>query len=173
MTESVAAGLCRLLIADYYSLKDRLARRFRSEDFASDVLHETWLRLGGAEAKPSLQNVRDPKAYLYRIALNVATDRQRSDKSWLARAEIEALYRSSFDELDPGRITEARQDIAALADAIDALPPRRRAVFLAARIERMPYKVIAARLGIAVSVVDRELKAALDHFGDLLERKAR
>lgn len=171
MTDTVAARLCRLLIADYYELKGRLARRFRSEDFAGDVLHETWLRLGQAEAAPSLDKVRDPKAYLYRIALNVATDQQRSAKSWLAKAEIESLYRSAYEELDPARIVEARSDIEMLARAIDTLPPRRRAVFLAARIEQVPYKVIAARLGITVRVVDRELKAALDHFSDLLEKK--
>ncbi|KRQ92814.1 RNA polymerase sigma factor [Bradyrhizobium valentinum] len=169
MTESIVAMLRRLLIDDYYGLRERLARRYGSADFASEVLHEAWLRLGRAEAPPSIAAaVNNPKAYLYRIALNVAIDQKRTEKSWLGKAEIEALYRRTFDELDPARVVEARGEVKALAKAINELPPRRRAIFMAARLENLPYKVIAERLGVTVRIVDRELKAALDQFSRML-----
>ena len=168
MTEPVLTMLRRLLVDDYYGLKERLARRFGSADFASEVLHEAWLRLDRANPDAAVAAVHNPKAYLYRIALNVATDQRRTEQSWLGKADIEAHYRRSYDELDPARVAEARFQIEALANAINELPARRRAVFIAARLEHLPHKNIAERLGVTVRVVDRELKAALDHFSRLL-----
>ncbi len=74
---------------------------FGSADFASEVLHEAWLRLDCVNPDAAVAAVHNPKAYLYRIALNVATDQRRTEKSWLGKADIEALYRRSYDELDP------------------------------------------------------------------------
>jgi DNA-directed RNA polymerase specialized sigma24 family protein len=45
-------------------------------------------------------------------------------------------------------------------------------VFIASRVEGQPHKLIAERLGVTVRIVDRELKAALDHFGTILEKKS-
>jgi RNA polymerase sigma factor (sigma-70 family) len=171
VTESTLALLRRLLIEDYGRLRQRLARRLGSADFAGEALHEAWLRLDRMEeAVPGLL-VKNPSAYLYRMALNVATDQRRSER-WLAPTEIEHLIRSAAEELDPSRILEARQDLALLASALRELPPRRRAVFVASRLEGLPHKAIASRLGITVRVVDRELKAALDYFGEILEKKS-
>jgi hypothetical protein len=44
MTDSVLDTLRRLLVDDYRGLKERLARRFGSADFAGEVLHEGRLR---------------------------------------------------------------------------------------------------------------------------------
>jgi RNA polymerase sigma factor (sigma-70 family) len=172
MTDSILAVLRRLLVDDYLGLKERLARRFGSADFATEVLHEAWLRLDGPEASPSTAAVHNPKAYLYRVALNVATDRRRVDKSWLGKAELEALFQRAQDDLDPARIAEARAELYALAQALEGLSPRRRAIFVAARLEQLPHKAIAERQGVTVRVVDRELKAALDHFSKVLNKKS-
>ncbi|MCK9917120.1 sigma-70 family RNA polymerase sigma factor [Microbacteriaceae bacterium K1510] len=170
MTEAILAMLRRMLVDDYQSLKTRLARRFGSTDMASEVLHEAWLRLDRVDSGAVIGAVHNPKAYLYRVALNVAIDRQRADKSWVSRAEIDALYRRVEDELDPSRVAEARSDLAALCKVIDQFPPRRRAVFVAARIDHLPYKVIAERLGVTVRVVDREMKLALDELSKVLNK---
>lgn len=167
MTES----LRRLLITDYGRLRQRLARRLGSADFAGEVLHETWLRLGRTEEAASAAPVKNLSAYLYRIALNVATDQRRSERR-LASAEVDLLLRSAVEELDPARVLEAQQELQILTMALQDLPQRRRAVFIASRLEGLPHKAIATRLGITVRVVDRELKAALDHFGAILERKS-
>jgi RNA polymerase sigma-70 factor (ECF subfamily) len=172
MTEAILSLLRRLLIDDYHGLKERLARRFGSVDFAGEVLHEAWLRLDRTESNASIAALQNPKAYLYRVALNIATDQKRADKSWLGKIEIEAIYRRAQDDLDPARIVEARSELQHLAEAIDELPPRRRAVFIAARLEYLPYKDIAARLGVTVRVVDRELKLALDHLSTALNEKS-
>ena len=171
MTESAMASLRRLLVAEYGSLKQRLARRFGSADFAGEVLHEAWLRLDRMEGAAPGAIVQNPIAYLYRVALNVAADQQRQERR-LARPQIEAIIQNAVEELDPSRVAEARFELNRLASALEALPPRQRAVFVASRLEGLPHKQIAARLGITVRVVDRDLKIALDHFAALLEKKS-
>ncbi|MEW6641753.1 MAG: RNA polymerase sigma factor [Pseudomonadota bacterium] len=164
MSDTLFSALRRLLVDDYASLKERLGRRFGSFDFASEVLHEAWLRLQRSDRAASVAVVQNPKAYLYKVVLNVATDRQRAERSRLAVADVEAIHMRAQDDLDPARIAEARLQLQALADAINAMPRRRREVFTAARLEGLPYKTIAARLGVTVRVVDRELALALDHL---------
>ncbi len=171
MSESFVALLRRLLVADYSSLKLRLARRFGSVDFAGEVLHEAWLHLNRSELGALDVPVRNPSAYLYRLALNIAVDQKRADGRWLAKAEVDSVCRQAVNELDPGRIAEARAELASLARALDDIPPRRRAIFLASRLHNLSHKEIAQRYGVTVRIVDRELKAALDYFSDVLEKK--
>lgn len=169
--EGILAKLRRLLVDDYGMLKKRLTRRYGSADFAGEILHEAWLRLDRVEGSASAFAIHNPKAYLYRIALNVANDRKRVDESWLSKIEIETIYRRAQDDLDPERILQARSEVQALANAMRDLSPRRRAIFTASRLEQLPHKEIAQRYGLTIRIVDRELKAALDHFGEVLDKK--
>jgi RNA polymerase sigma factor (sigma-70 family) len=159
--------LRQLLADDYNDLKLRLARRLGSLEFASEVLHETWLRLERYAGEPGL--LRNPRAYLFRVALNVAKDRQRAGSRLLTLSEIEALRHADRDEIDPARIAVARADIDALANALEELPERRRAIFIAARLEELPYRDIASAFGISIRMVERELKRALAHCRERLE----
>jgi RNA polymerase sigma-70 factor (ECF subfamily) len=103
MSETLLSALRRLLIDDYHGLKERLGRRFGSFDFASEVLHEAWLRLQRGDAGASAAVVHNPRAYLYRVVLNVATDRQRAERSRLAAADVEAIRLGTQDDFDPAR----------------------------------------------------------------------
>lgn len=168
MTETSWAALRDLLVDRYDELRNRLAKRLRSADLANDTLQETWLRLArGGNAGP----LRSPEAYLFRMALNVAADERDSQKRRLSYSEIDPLMKLDEDELDPERFAEARSDVSALAQALDELPPRRRAIFIMARVDELPHRVIAERTGLSVRMVDRELRKALEYCGERLDRK--
>ena len=160
-----------LLARDYVKLRNRLTRRFGSADIATDILHETYLRLGAVDTAGA---IRSHEAYLYRAALNVAADSREADRRWVAKASIEELRRRDDHELDPEEIIQARQEWKALLAALDELPSRRRAVFLAARLDELPHREIAKRFGISTDTVERELKQALEFFARRLgERQYR
>jgi RNA polymerase sigma factor (sigma-70 family) len=166
MAKGGLARLLQVLLDDYAILKGQLARRLGSLDVADEVLQEAYLRLRRVDTVGSIEH---PRTYLFRIALNIAADRQRSESRRLARSEIELLMQLDHDELDPQRIAEGRSSVRALVQALDELPPRRQAIFVAARIERLPYATIAVRFGISTRLVEREIKQALDHCRDRLE----
>ena len=54
-----------------------------------------------------------------------------------------------------------RQDLAAAAAVIRALPPKTRDAFLLHRFEALTYRQIAARLGVSVSMVEKHIAEAL------------
>jgi RNA polymerase sigma-70 factor (ECF subfamily) len=54
-----------------------------------------------------------------------------------------------------------RQNLAAAAATIRALPPRCRDAFLLNRFESLTYRQIAARLGVSVSMVEKYVAEAL------------
>jgi RNA polymerase sigma factor (sigma-70 family) len=166
--ESTPTSLQRLLVSGYDDLKTRLKHRLGSESLASEILHETYLRL---HRLGSIGPVQSPKAYLLRIALNVAATGRKADHRRLTRSEVEVLRHGSDHAADPAQIAEARSDIEALQRALNELPARRRAILLASRIEEAPHQDIARRFGISTRMVEKELKLALVHCGERLDRK--
>lgn len=165
--DSTPALLKKLLLNGYADFRSRLKRRFGSEEMADDVLHETWLRVDRMSDPGPVQS---PLAYLLRIASNVAEDRRRSHTRLLDFVEVEELLHFSDDTYDPARITEARGEISAVERALAELPARRREIFLASRVDEIPHQEIAARYGVSVRIVEREVKATLVHCAERLDR---
>lgn len=160
--------LRRTFVAGYEDLRRRLTRRLGSAGLATEVMHETWLRL---DDPAELGIVHQPQSYLYGMMLNVAADQRRSEARWASRAELEAAQHSDDDLLDPERIVAARSEIAALERVLAELRPLTRAVFVAAIVEELPYRAVAARLGISLRSVQREMRRAVDHCNKHLEKK--
>lgn len=152
--------LRRLFLACYDDLKRRLTRRLGSADLASDVMQDTWLRL---DHRQPAEAVRNPASYLYRMALNTVEDRRRSERRHLSAVEVTSLLHLADPDPTPAQSVEARSDLRALAAVLEELPPRRREILLAARVENLPREVIAARLGVSLRLVSKELRLAHEH----------
>jgi RNA polymerase sigma-70 factor, ECF subfamily len=144
----------------YNELRARLTRRLGSSDWAAEALHDTYLRLDGTEAIGQASN---PAAYLFRAAFNNALNRRRAENRRLTPADIETLLHIADDAPGAQRIVEGRSDLALLKAAIMALPTRQRYILLAARLEGLTRRQIADRLGISVSMVEKELRSAQEH----------
>lgn len=160
MPDSVKATLRVLFLARYAQFRKHLQIRLGSEDLANDALQEAYLRVESTNVRSA---VRYPSAYLFRIALNVAEDQRKSNSRLLSVGEVEALYDMADEMADPARGAEARNELEALERALAELPRRRRAIVLAARVDEMPHKDIAARYGVSARTVEKELRAGLEH----------
>jgi RNA polymerase sigma-70 factor (ECF subfamily) len=157
-----------LLLADYIGLDQRLTRRLGSADLASDVLQETYLRL---ETMNDVGPVRRPKAYLFRIALNIANDRRRAESRHLTVDEVDSLLDIPDDRPDAARVIEDRSEMNLLRRAIAELPERRRRVLLLSRVDGLPHSDIAKRFGVTVRTVETDLKQAVEHCAERLKRQ--
>lgn len=170
MTIDTISSLRSLLLAEYVDFDRRLTRRLGSPDLASEALNETYLRLAGMR---EIGPVRSPKAYLFRIALNIAIDRRRAEKRRLTADEVDSLLEIPDDRPDAARVIEDRSDVELLQRAIAELPERRRRVLMLSRIEGLPNREIAALLGVTVRTVETDLKQAVEHCAERLKRPAR
>jgi RNA polymerase sigma factor (sigma-70 family) len=167
MTETTWATLRQVLADRYDELRRRLTRRLGSADLASETLHETYLHL---ERSDPVGFVQSPNAFLLRIASNIATDRGRSETRRARQHEIRAMLDVVDDAPGPERAAEARFEVENLELAIAELTPRRRMILLSSRLEGVPLRTIATRLGISQRLVEIELKHALEHCAERLGR---
>lgn len=170
MAETDRTSLLDLLVASYGELLRRLTRRLGSPVAAADVAQDTYLRLQRAETLPRVDN---PRAYLFRVADNLAADHQRRDaarRRWTTAGE---LPEQPDERAGPEAALDARQRLEVLRQAIDELPPKCRAVFLMHKLEGLSHAAIAARLGISKSMVEKHVMKALAHCRDRLDAKIR
>jgi RNA polymerase sigma factor (sigma-70 family) len=168
MIDTPWKALRDLLVEKYDELKVRLASRVGSIDLASESLHETYLRLNRTD---NMEPVLNPYAYLFRMALNVARDRERANTRRLALSEVEALLSLDDGTFDPALIAQGYADINELSLAINELSPRQREIFIAARLEETPHREIGVRFGISSRTVERELKSALAQLEKKINKK--
>ncbi|KHK66371.1 MULTISPECIES: sigma-70 family RNA polymerase sigma factor [Pseudomonas] len=168
MKDTGRSPMVKLFLTSYEDFKVRLRRRLGSEELANDVLHETYLRV---DRMVDTQDIAQPNAYLYRMALNIAADRRQSDARLLTGSEIEELLQVSDEAQDPARVVGGQKELQVLLKALYELPARRRRIFIAARLEEAPHLEISQRFGISTRMVEKEIKAALGHCALRLERK--
>jgi RNA polymerase sigma-70 factor (ECF subfamily) len=160
MSDSSLLALRQLLLTSYDELKARLALRLGSSDLAGDVVQDAWLRLQRAE---SVGRVSSPANYLFRIALNIARDRLMSDRRYLTSLQVEQMLDATDEAPGPAAIAEARSELEFVEKLIAELPARQREILVAARLDGLPRREIAARLGISLSLVEKELKLAHEY----------
>jgi RNA polymerase sigma-19 factor, ECF subfamily len=138
-------------------LRGFLLRRLRDQrEFSEDIRQEIYLRM---LRFTDTDLVKEPRAYLYRVARNVLHDRQ------LLWARERATFDSSADGVMDQGITEdesTRVDKARDVERIVAqLPPLYRAVLLLRTTKGLSYGEIAKELGISVHTVKKYLRLAL------------
>ena len=122
-----------------------------AEDLVQDVLLNVW------KNRDTLR-ISAYKSYLYRAALNGAlryAQRQKRQVAW-DEANPPDPGRNTTDELVHGQEAEA-----AVAAALETLPPQCRAIFLLSRQESMSYQQIADALDIAPKTVENQMGKAL------------
>jgi RNA polymerase sigma factor (sigma-70 family) len=139
-------------------LRRYLTRLLGNPSEAQDVAHDAYLRVF-----PSLggDTVRNPEALLYTAARRLAINRlKRRSISPLAREEFVPETAASQA---PGveQQVMAKQELDLLEKAIAELPEGCRVVLLLRKIELLSHKEISARLGIAVSTIEKQHARAL------------
>ena len=167
---ATSISLVRLFMERRQELRRRLKYRLGSEELANDALQETYLRLErlgdhGAAAT-------NPVGYLFRMAVNAAADQRQTESRYLTGSEVDELLHMGADTLDPERVMHAKFEVELLSVALAELTERQRAILIAARVEDTPLQEIADRFEISVRMVGKELKKALGHCAERLDRKS-
>ncbi|WP_311267708.1 sigma-70 family RNA polymerase sigma factor [Sphingobium sp. WCS2017Hpa-17] len=158
---SNATALTHLLLTERRSLL-RLAQRIvGSAPAAEDVTQSLWFRVQRIEDDPPIVNKR---AFLYRLATNLATDHVR------AAVRRDRLFESGELPLEakadmPSAETRMvdRERLQRLEAALEELPLRCRQVFTLRRIDGLPAGEVAQRLGITLNAVAKHVRIAVQH----------
>jgi RNA polymerase sigma factor (sigma-70 family) len=144
------------------ALRKFLIRHHVRRDDVADVVQETYCRVLKAG---ELEAIRDPKAFLFRVANNVvlnAAKHRRNDVEDNG-VDIESI---DADDEKPSlyRGLKAKQELAIVRAALEELAPKCREVFVLNRFENLSYSEIAAELDLSVSMIEKHVSQALSHL---------
>lgn len=139
----------------------RLLRYFRrrvGRDAAPEFVQEAFARLFGSGA---LERIDNPPAYLSRIARNLLIDRARQKKRDCSIVFPLDENRDAASRAEQTWRIEAADLLFVYRQAVRAMPPKTRRVFLLHRLRRMTYKQIAEHVGISIATVEYHMMRAL------------
>ena len=122
-----------------------LRARLRSEAEARDVAQEAYVRLLELDGLSAVGFLR---AYLFRVAANLAVDRLRH-RTVREDPALATDASDLFDERDPERIAIASEELAIVRAAVQKLPDKCRQAFLWYVLDGHGTMEIAARLKLS------------------------
>jgi RNA polymerase sigma-70 factor (ECF subfamily) len=134
-----------------------------AEDAAQETFLQAWLHLSSYRPQTSL------RSWLYRIAVNAATDMLRKQKRILP-SDLEDLQLKD-SEPGPEAVFSQQERMALVQKAVLSLPDACRAVLVLREYEGMSYHEIADALAIPVGTVMSRLNYARKLLKDKLEQK--
>jgi len=163
---------CARLVTDHQRMVYQLGLNLLGEpQEALDLCQEVFLRV--FRTLPQFRGQSSLRTWIYRIALNQASNRQRW---WRRRRRAQQV---SLDEphqqlpesrhsVLPDRIFQQREIADTVWNAVDALPFEQRAVIVLREIDGLSYEEIAASLGLAVGTVKSRLARARETLRERL-----
>lgn len=153
------AALIRLFQEFHGSLVRLLRMRLCSDQEARDVAQEAYVRLLQLER---LGAIKCLQSYLFRTALNIATDRLRS-ASMRDAAHRDPSFDPGIDELSPDRVALANDELRMVAAALASMPLKPRRAFVLHRLEDLDIGEVARRLGVSDRMVRNYVSQARLH----------
>lgn len=150
-------------------LRAWLQSRFPQLTDIDDIVQEAYSRVLAAQRRT---DVRQPKAFFFATARNLAVDHFRR----LHIARIEPL--GEIDELsvleDGDNVAETaarNQEIELMTQAMQSLPDRCRQVMTLRTVYGLPQKAIAVELGISVRTVEAQITIGIKRCTEFVRRR--
>lgn len=136
-----------------------LTRVWPNRHDVPDLRQDVYIRVYEAA---KLSPPTSAKAFLFSTARNLLIDRVRRSRIVTIKsvgdfAELNVLT----EEVTPERQLTAGQELERLARAFRRLPPREREVIWLRRVDELPQKEVAQRLGISEKTVETHLRRAV------------
>jgi len=161
------SALLEVYLSCETSLKRFLYGFSRKPEDVDELAQEAFLRTFLVERTTE---IKSPKAYLFRVARNIAL-RELSKKT---RQLTDYLEESVDDQtLDSEASLEeeliAQQKLKHCCEAIADLPEQCRRVFLLRKVHALSHKEISIQLGISISTVEKHIAKGVDRYTHHIE----
>jgi RNA polymerase sigma-70 factor (ECF subfamily) len=161
MNLSPETGLSAHFLLHQKDLMQFLAFKVQCAETAADLTQETYLRIANHPDPGNIENIR---AYLFRIANNLALDYLRSQTRLNKRDAGPVTEDFICHQPEPDAIVSDHQQLEFLEQVIYDLPPKCREVFLMSRVENKSYTEISNELGISPHTVESHMRKALEQI---------
>jgi RNA polymerase sigma-70 factor (ECF subfamily) len=151
-------------------LSQALGRFLASPEDAQDALQDAFLKCW--RRRDRLDEVRNLRAWIFRVAFNAARDLQRN--VWRRRACSLSDHPEELGQpaLSPNDEALRAEDVDRVHSALRGLRAEERAVFLLRQNTALTYEEIAQRRRLPVGTVKTQMRAALHKLRAVLHERA-
>lgn len=157
------------LLSTYFEQRESLRRFFQARlgpaADVEDLLQDLYLKVVGFDGA---SEVREPRAYLYRLASNLMMDRWRSgrraaarDAAWRDVTHVQGATEDLDDAPSAEAVLAGRERLGQLVKALDRLPDRTKTIFRLHKFEGLSYGEVARTLDVSKSTVEKHMMDAL------------
>jgi len=130
-------------------------RRVTDPSDVEDLTQEVFLSLARRAELHTIDNI---EGYIFRIAGNLIRNRGRlAGRRPDIRPDGSATSDLLIEEISPERIMLGAEAWQVFVASLHELPERARTIFILNRFEQMSCREIAVRLGVSMSLVEKEM----------------
>jgi RNA polymerase sigma factor (sigma-70 family) len=137
-----------------------LTARLGDRHLAADVAHDAYLRV---LERPSQDDIAQPRAFLYRTALNLVTDEHRRNRHRRGEDLLVLDGEEGVHSPSPQHELLQRERLILLQRALSELSEPCRQAFTLRKLEGMGHDEISQRLGISKGMVEKHIVNAMKH----------
>ena len=159
MEDTLESWFTREVLAHEESLTRFLSRRWRDIHELADLRQEAYTRVFEAARR---ERPRMPRAFLFTTAMHLLADRARRRRlvSICATASEENLH-TLVDEICPERQILANRELERVNRALLRLSDKCREVVWMRRVQGLPQREVAERLGVSEKMVEKHLSVGM------------
>ena len=148
-----------------HGLSAYLRKHFKfNQDSNEDIIHNAFLRVNA-----NLNNINNPRVYLYRTVHNLAIDHIRKQSSHENTQTALENHLDLQEDRCPERALSAKQLLSLLNTVIWSMPEKRRKLFAMHRFEELSFAEIGRRTTLSESAVRKHIAKALADCQHALE----
>lgn len=145
-----------------------LTAKLRSENDANEVAQETYLKL--LEMKQP-DTVCCQRAYLFRVATNLATDRLRKQQVRKSAAQTQQTMQDLLTSPQPDRILDGTEQLSIVRSAMLELPGKCRIACALHLFAEQSVREIAERMDLSQRMVRYHIARGLSHCRHALDEQ--
>lgn len=151
------------------SLRRYLRQLASNKQDAEDIEQEAYLKVYEANRRVDIEN---PRAFLFRTAFNLFVQSYRKSRNSPIRevADFDALSVKDMCATADEKLM-AREQLGALAEAIDSLPPETRRIFVMCKVYNLSQTEIREALGVPNRTIERHVANGLKICRDYLRAR--
>lgn len=124
-----------------------------------DVVQATFARFA---AVANAGDIRNPRAFLFRTAYNLAVDARRHDSRFRAVARDVQILEGESHECGSDDVIASRQEVKRLDEALANLPDMQRTALLMHRLDGLSFAEIGRQIGYSPAGARQLVCKALD-----------
>ena len=163
-----------MLVRAFNDIRDELVGTLfyllGNRDDAHDAAQETFMKCWRSQSE--LAGVQNLRAFIFRVAMNTATDMRRS--AWRRKAKPmgeEEMYAAPA-EATSAECLERQEQLERLRRAVGGLRREEQEIFLLRQNGELTYEEIAEVRKVPVGTVKTQMRSALQKLRKVLEEEA-